>query len=126
MQEIGGERGTARRSLLGWRRLAIAPSARAGQRESGMRDALAYDGRGARTGRMHARALALAALLVLTTVANGVAQFPFGAPASRPIRLEGYWGRTPADPEVIGDVTISAAGGRPPRRFGVTALQAYQ
>ena len=44
---------------------------------------------------------------------------------TRPIRLEGYWERTRAERDVIGEVTISAAG-RPSRRFGVTAVQAYQ
>jgi hypothetical protein len=43
----------------------------------------------------------------------------------RPVRLEGYWDRTRAAPDVIGDVTISAEG-RPARRFGVTAVQAYK
>ncbi|OQY64945.1 MAG: hypothetical protein B6D46_15925 [Polyangiaceae bacterium UTPRO1] len=43
----------------------------------------------------------------------------------RPIRLEGYWERTRAAPDVIGEVRI-AAEGRQPRRFGVTAIQAYQ
>jgi hypothetical protein len=43
----------------------------------------------------------------------------------RPVRVEGYWDRTRADREVIGDVSVSAEG-YPPRRFGVTALQAYQ
>jgi hypothetical protein len=42
----------------------------------------------------------------------------------RPIRLEGYWDRTRAEHDVIGEVTI-AAKGREPRRFGVTAVQAY-
>jgi hypothetical protein len=43
----------------------------------------------------------------------------------RPIRLEGYWDRTRAERDVIGEVTISAEG-HPSRRFGVTAVQAYQ
>lgn len=68
--------------------------------------------------------LVVACLAVLATVGTVAAQFPLAGP-NRPIRIEGYWGRTRADPEVIGEVTISAQG-RPPRILGVTALQAYQ
>jgi hypothetical protein len=46
-------------------------------------------------------------------------------PIPRPIRLEGYWERTRAEREVIGEITIDAEN-REPRRFGVTALQAYK
>ncbi len=73
---------------------------------------------------MIARALVLGCLLVATTVTAVWAQFPLASP-NRPIRIEGYWGRTRSDPEVIGEVTISAKG-RPTRVLGVTALQAYQ
>jgi hypothetical protein len=59
-----------------------------------------------------AASVPLAAALTLDTV-------------PRPIRLEGYWDRTRADHEVIGEVTVSAEG-YPPRRFGVSALQAYK
>lgn len=47
------------------------------------------------------------------------------ATVPRPVRLEGYWERTRAERDVIGEITISAEG-RENRRFGVTALQAYQ
>jgi hypothetical protein len=73
--------------------------------------------------------LARAVLVVLAIVAIAVtaveAQFPLAYGPNRPIRIEGYWGRTRSDPEVLGEVTISAQG-RPARRLGVTALQAYQ
>jgi len=43
----------------------------------------------------------------------------------RPVRLEGYWGRTKADPDVLGELTISTDA-RTVRRFGATAVQAYK
>lgn len=68
-------------------------------------------------------AAALAAVLVVAAAA--LAQ-PLGpATVPHPIRLEGYWERTRAEPDVIGEVSI-AAEGRGTRRFGVTAVQAYQ
>jgi hypothetical protein len=73
---------------------------------------------------MLARAVVVVLAIVATTVTAVEAQFPLASP-NRPIRIEGYWGRTRSDPEVIGEVTISAQG-RPPRSLGVTAIQAYQ
>ena len=73
---------------------------------------------------MLARVLVVAASIV-SCAAVAAAQFPLAVPPNRPIRLEGYWERTRAAPDVIGEITISADG-RPPRPFGVTALQAYQ
>lgn len=72
---------------------------------------------------MPIRALVLVCLIVASAVTAVDAQFPLGP--NRPIRIEGYWGRTRSDPAVIGEVTISTPG-RPPRSLGVTALQAYQ
>ena len=69
----------------------------------------------------------LAATLVVWSIllVPAFAELPLGSTTSRPIRLEGYWERSRAERDVIGEVTISASG-RAPRRFGVTALQAYQ
>lgn len=73
---------------------------------------------------MSVRILVLGCLIVAAAFTAVEAQFPLASP-NRPIRIEGYWGRTRSDPEVIGEVTISAQG-RPPRSLGVTAIQAYQ
>jgi hypothetical protein len=69
--------------------------------------------------------LVVASLIVATMVAVASAQFPLGGSPNRPIRLEGYWERTRETPDVIGEITITGTG-RAPRRFGVTAVQAYQ
>lgn len=63
-------------------------------------------------------------LAALVAIATSAAAGPF-ASVPRPIRLEGAFDRTRADPRVIGEITISA-GGRESRRFGVTAVQAYK
>lgn len=73
---------------------------------------------------MVARVLAVACLIAVALVGVASAQFALGSP-NRPIRLEGYWERTREAPDVIGEVTIAGTG-RAPRRFGVTAVQAYQ
>lgn len=86
---------------------------------------LASDACAGRTVRMGARVLAVACLIVASLVAAASAQFPLGGSPNRPIRLEGYWERTRAAPDVIGEITIAGTG-RAPRRFGVTAVQAYQ
>jgi len=73
---------------------------------------------------MPTRVLAAILMVLAMLVAPAWAQHPL-ATTPRPIRLEGFWDRTRADRDVIGEVTISAPG-RTPRRFGVTAIQAYQ
>lgn len=62
----------------------------------------------------------------LATASPALAARPFGSAggAGRPIRLEGYWNRTRAEHDVIGEITITGKGEQP-RRFGVTAVQAY-
>src|SRR3954471_13082606 len=55
----------------------------------------------------------------------GAQVFPGDQVPVRPIRIEGYWGRTKAEQAVIGQMTLSADG-RDRRSFGVTALQAYK
>lgn len=45
--------------------------------------------------------------------------------SGRPVRLEGYWEGTRADPEVIGTLVVSPDGTRK-RTLGVTAAQGYQ
>ena len=69
---------------------------------------------------------ALVALVLLATPLAALAQRPpAGASGvSRPVRFEGFWERTRAAREVIGEITISSDGERR-RSFGVTALQAY-
>jgi hypothetical protein len=67
----------------------------------------------------------LAACLLVMLAVPVFAEPPLGSVSTRPIRLEGYWERSTAERDVIGEVTISAPG-RAARRFGVTALQAYQ
>ena len=49
---------------------------------------------------------------------------PVAGLTGRPIRLEGYWGRSRSSPEVIGEVSVAVTG-REPRLLGVTAVQAY-
>lgn len=74
---------------------------------------------------MSLRLVVAACALVLVSVVPACAQLGSGQPPNRPIRLEGYWERTRDQVDVIGEVTISAEG-RANRRFGVTAIQAYQ
>ena len=75
--------------------------------------------------RMHVVAT-LAALCVSVGASAAAAQvFPGDVAPVRPIRIEGYWDRPRSNPEVIGEITISADGGER-RAFGVTALQAYK
>jgi hypothetical protein len=75
-----------------------------------------------------ARIMARAVWVVTLTLAIGVgaarAQFPGDQVPVRPVRVTGSWGKTTADPNVIGEVTISADGSDR-RTFGVTAIQAY-
>jgi hypothetical protein len=87
-------------------------------------DLLAFEGFRSFADAMLAR-LAAALIVSAVLVVPALAQLQFGQPPNRPIRLEGYWERTRADREVIGEIMISAPG-RAPRRFGVAALQAYQ
>jgi hypothetical protein len=66
------------------------------------------------------------AVVAMTGATRATAQvFPGDQVPVRPIRIEGYWDRTKADPAVIGEVTISADG-RDRRTFGATAVQAYK
>jgi len=75
--------------------------------------------------RTHAIAT-LAALCVSVGATAAAAQvFPGDVAPVRPIRIEGYWDRPRSNPEVIGEITISAEG-QERRQFGVTALQAYK
>lgn len=62
--------------------------------------------------------------LLLAAAVPAFAVPPIGALAGRPIRLEGYWGRSRQSPEVIGEVSVAMTG-RQPRNFGITAVQAY-
>ena len=76
---------------------------------------------------VRARAVAtLAALCVAGGASAAAAQvFPGDVAPLRPIRIEGRWDRPRSNPEVIGEITISAGRGER-RPFGVTALQAYK
>ncbi len=80
----------------------------------------------ARTRVSVAAGLALSgAIAALSIGAIAVAQsFPGDHVPARPIRLEGSWGHTNAEPQVIGEVTLSRDG-KDRRTFGVTAIQAY-
>jgi hypothetical protein len=49
---------------------------------------------------------------------------PIAPLAGRPVRLEGFWGRTRQSRDVIGEVSVAVAG-RQPRILGITAVQAY-
>ena len=51
--------------------------------------------------------------------------FPGDQVPVRPVRIEGYWGRTKAEKAIIGEVTLTADG-RDRRTFGATAVQAYK
>jgi hypothetical protein len=63
-------------------------------------------------------------LLALAVPAFGERSLPGAGALGRPIRLEGYWGRTRQDPGVLAEVSVGRTG-RQPRNFGVTAVQAY-
>jgi len=69
-------------------------------------------------------ALGLGLLTVLLIETSAEAQRGLGG-AGRPVRLEGYWDRTRADPEVIGTLVVSPDGTRK-RTLGLTAAMAYQ
>ena len=68
------------------------------------------------------------AVLAVAALAGGAPaladRWPPGGGPGRPIRLEGYWGGTRDSPDAIGEITVSAKG-REPRRFAITAIQAY-
>jgi hypothetical protein len=64
----------------------------------------------------------LAIMLAVTVCAR--AEFPGDQVPVRPVRLQGYWGRTKAEQAVIGELTLTA-GGRDKRTFGITGVQAY-
>jgi hypothetical protein len=70
------------------------------------------------------RAFVLSALMLLAAAVPASALPPVAPLAGRPIRLEGYWGRSRRSPDVIGEVSVAMTG-RKPRSFGVTAVQAY-
>ena len=71
---------------------------------------------------MLALGFGLVTSLIVETDAK--AQRRFGG-AGRPVRIEGYWEGTRADPDVIGTLVVSPDGTRK-RTLGVTAAQAYQ
>lgn len=61
------------------------------------------------------------ALTILAAASVALAQPGVG----RPVHLEGYWGGTEANKDVIGVITVSPDG-KEKRSFGVTALQAFE
>ncbi len=63
-------------------------------------------------------------MLLLVLAVPALAVPPIAGMPGRPIRLEGYWGRSRQSPEVIGEVSVAMTG-RAPRILGVTAVQAY-
>jgi hypothetical protein len=71
------------------------------------------------------RRASLSLLALVLVAGTAAAQLPLESFPERPLRLEGYWGRTRDEPGIIGDVTTSVPG-RSKRRFGVTAVQAYK
>ena len=73
---------------------------------------------------MQRRVLVLSLLMLLALVVPASATPPVAGMPGRPIRLEGYWGRSRQSPEVIGEVSVGMTG-RNPRVLGVTAVQAY-
>jgi hypothetical protein len=76
--------------------------------------------------RMSRPALLSSFVALLLVAGTAAAQLlPLESLPERPIRLEGYWGLTHDEPDVIGDVTVSVRG-RSKRRFGITAVQAYK
>jgi hypothetical protein len=76
--------------------------------------------------RSQRRLVTVAVLAVITTLLAGHAPAQVlgpGVAPPRPIRIEGSFGATQADKEVIGEIMV---GDGTPRRFGVTELQAYK
>jgi hypothetical protein len=80
--------------------------------------------------RYRTRSVVAAFTVAILTTVGALLAFPVpaaarpGAAPSRPIRIEGYWGRDRDAPGVLAGIPISSDA-TPRRTFGVTALQAY-